>query len=263
MREKGSRIMKLVFVRHGDPDYERDCLTEAGVIEAKALYFRVRQWDMDRVFVSPLGRAQQTARLALGFGQLEELPEQLAWNGKDVPVSCREWLKEFDPKIKRPDRDGAISWDWLPADWRVVPEFFGRDAWMQNPVFAESGVPGEFGRVCDAMDALLAEEGYRRDGDLYRVMNENTRTLVFFCHFGLSAVLLSHLISAPPMVLWHGLAAAPTSVTVVRTEERRQGTASFRISCYGDTSHLYAAGVPVSSHARFTEVYSDPAGRHD
>ena len=29
--------MKLIFIRHGDPDYVRDGLTEKGRVEAKAL----------------------------------------------------------------------------------------------------------------------------------------------------------------------------------------------------------------------------------
>ena len=42
--------------------------------------------------------------------------------------------------------------------------------------------------------------------------------------------------------LWHHFVAAPSSVTSVITEERREGIALFRMRNYGDVSHLYAKG---------------------
>lgn len=92
---------------------------------------------------------------------------------------------------------------------------------------------------------------------------ENEDTLVFFCHFGLECVLVSHLLSVSPMVLWHGACAAPSSVTTFHTEERRQGIASFRMSSFGDISHLYANDEPPAFAARFCETYSNDKQRHD
>ena len=91
----------------------------------------------------------------------------------------------------------------------------------------------------------------------------NTDTLVFFCHFGLECVLLSHLMNVSPMILWHHTAAAPTSVTTVYTEERRKGIASFRVASFGDISHLYIAGQEPSFSARFCETYDNKDERHD
>ena len=65
------------------------------------------------------------------------------------------------------------------------------------------------------------------------------------------------------MVLWHGLCAAPSSVAVLNTEERRQGIASFRMSEYGDISHLYANDEPPAFAARFCERYENEEERHD
>ena len=57
--------MKLIFIRHGDPDYVHDTVTARGVKEAQALNKRVAQWNVDRFYCSPLGRARDTAALAL------------------------------------------------------------------------------------------------------------------------------------------------------------------------------------------------------
>ena len=43
---------------------------------------------------------------------------------------------------------------------------------------------------------------------------------------------------------------------VIRTEERRPGTAVFRAASLGDVSHLYAAGVEPSFAARFCDTLS-------
>ena len=68
---------------------------------------------------------------------------------------------------------------------------------------------------------------------------------------------MSHLLNVSPMILWHGFCAAPTSVTTVVTEERREGTASFRMLAFGDTSHLYAKGEEPAFAARFCEMYEE------
>lgn len=101
-----------------------------------------------------------------------------------------------------------------------------------------------------------------RDRSIVRRM-PNDDTIVLFCHFGLECVLLSHLLGISPMVLWHGLCAAPTSVTTLYTEERRPGIASFRMTAFGDTSHLYVADEPPAFAARFCECYDHTDERHD
>ena len=58
--------MRLLFVRHGDPDYKNDCLNEIGRREARALAALGPRIDWGTSFVSPLGRAQETAAIVLG-----------------------------------------------------------------------------------------------------------------------------------------------------------------------------------------------------
>lgn len=87
-------------------------------------------------------------------------------------------------------------------------------------------------------------------------------TIVLFCHFGVECVILGYLLGISPMVLWHGFCAAPTSVTTITTEERREGIASFRVNSFGDISHLYVAGEEPAFAARFCETF-DSKERHD
>lgn len=243
--------MKLVIIRHGDPDYENDSLTETGWQEARLVAERVAKMDVKDFYVSPLGRAQATASCTL-----EKMNR--------TATTC-EWLREFAPRIARPDAGGAmkLTWDWLPADWTKEPMYYSADTWADTEVMRAGNVKADYDWVCSNFDALLAEHGYLRENKYYRTVNPNTDTLVFFCHFGLKCVLLSHLMSVSPMILWHGLCSAPTGVTTVCTEERRDGIASFRASAFGDTSHLYAAGAEPSFSARFCECYKNEEERHD
>jgi probable phosphoglycerate mutase len=113
------------------------------------------------------------------------------------------------------------------------------------------------------LDELIATHGYVREGNLYRVEKRNRDTIALFCHFGLEAVLLSRLCNISPLPLWHNFVALPTSITTLYTEERREGTAVFRCTGFGDIGHLYAGGEEPSFSARFCETFDCETERHD
>lgn len=243
--------MQLLIIRHGDPDYSIDSLTEKGWREAEILSDRLSKLDIKEFYVSPLGRAKDTASLTLKKMNREAI---------ELP-----WLQEFfRADIARPDVEGrSIAWDWLPQDWTAEENFYDKKKWLDTPVMQDSTIAQEYRWVTEGLDTLLAEHGYIRSGNYYRVEKANTDRIVLFCHFGVECVLLSHLLGISPMVLWHGFCAAPTSVTTVNTEERRKGIASFRVSSFGDISHLYAADEPASFQARFCECYGKEGERVD
>lgn len=237
--------MRLLFIRHGDPDYERDTLTEKGRREADYLAERLSELDIAAFYISPMGRARDTAA------------PTLARMGREAETL--DWLREFTAPILRPDGAGErrIVWDWLPQDWTAVDGFYSPDRWYRHPILEEARVKEEYDRVTGGLDGLLARHGYVREGRLYRAERPNRDTVVLFCHFGVETVLLSHLLSVSPMPLWHGLCAAPSSVTTVVTEERREGIAAFRACAFGDISHLYIHGESPAFSARFCEMFGD------
>lgn len=242
--------MRLIIVRHGDPDYRKDSLTEKGWREAELVAERISRLDVKEFYVSPLGRAKDTASCTLR-------------KMNRTAVEC-DWLQEFTPRILRPDREepSPVCWDWLPADWTADLRYFDRDAWYETEIMREGRMRAAYRCVTENFDALLAAHGYVRDGAIYRAEKPNRDTLVFFCHFGLECVLLSHLMNVSPMILWHGICVAPTGVTTIYTEERREGKAAFRASGIGDISHLYTAGEEPAFSARFCETF-DSDERHD
>lgn len=243
--------MKIIIIRHGDPDYSIDSLTNTGQKEAELLSDRISRLNVKAFYVSPLGRAKDTAEYTLKK------------MGRTATV-C-DWLKEFPTPIKRPDKNGCLSvaWDWLPQDWCEKQEFYSRKDWFNVDIMADSKINEEYTKVITEFDNLLASHGYERCGNYYKANNANEDTIVLFCHFGVECVLLSHLLGVSPMVLWHGTCAAPTSVTTIVTEERRKGIAYFRMSAFGDISHLYAANEEPSFAARFCETFDNTSQRHD
>ena len=55
--------MRLIFIRHGEPDYEKDCLTELGHKQAAAAAQRLLSEGIDEIYSSPQGRAFQTLNI--------------------------------------------------------------------------------------------------------------------------------------------------------------------------------------------------------
>ena len=243
--------MKLLIVRHGDPDYAKDSLTEKGWWEARYLSERLIKQKIDEFYVSPLGRAKDTASFTLErLGQTAEV---------------KDWLQEFPARIEEPSRPGEqkIAWDWLPEDWTAEDRFYQADHWFEVDNMQKGNVKALYDQVASGLDEILARHGYERAGNYYRTEQGNTDTVALFCHFGVECVMLSHLLHISPMPLWHGACALPSSVTTLVTEERRKGIASFRMLSFGDLSHLYVHGERPAFAARFCEVYENENERHD
>ena len=257
--------MKIRFIRHGDPDYVNDTLTEKGRVEAALLAKAVPNMELGDCYMSPLGRAMDTAAYSL------------AATGKEAKVL--DWLREFPAKVDinsseflqraYPDtvkENGRfrerIVWDMVPGSWAEIPEYSHSTQWRESEVARHGDLVSVYDKVAEEFDRLLLKYGYEREGNHYRVVKENEQTITLFCHFGVTCVLLSRLWSVSPFVLWHTLALAPTSVTEVTTEEREKGIAFFRAARLGDISHLYAGGEEPSFACRFCETFGNTSQRH-
>lgn len=234
--------MKLILIRHGDPNYKIDSLTDKGWCEAKALAARLSKLEIKRFYCSPLGRARDTAGVTL---------RELGRNGEVL-----DFLREFEYQIKDP-RTGRPrgAWDLFPADWTEQKELFDKDSWWKAPLMMTgTEIKPRYDEVCQGMDGILSKHGYQRHGYLYQVVKGNTDTIAIFCHLGVMCIILSHLLHCAPTIFWQGSFVAPTSITMLETEEREKGIATFRMRCLGDTGHLYAAGECVSDSGFFEEV---------
>ena len=57
--------MKILIIRHADPDYSIDSLTAKGWIEAECLSEKLVKMKIDAFYTSTLGRAKDTASCTL------------------------------------------------------------------------------------------------------------------------------------------------------------------------------------------------------
>lgn len=238
--------MKLLIVRHGDPDYEHDSLTEKGVREAKLLAKRLSTLDNAEYYCSPYGRAQMTASFTL--------------KKNHATAKTLDWLREFSGTVLVDGKE-EICWDRLPSKWANEPIYYTKD-WYRGDLYALSNAKSEYDKVCAGFDELLDQHGYRHTGNTFEAHHPNADTVVLFCHFGVESVLLSLLFGISPIILWHNTCALTSSVTTLITEEREEGTAIFRMLGFSDISHLYAGHEPASFQARFCELFTNRDERH-
>ena len=242
--------MKLMIVRHGDPDYSIDGLTEKGKREAELLADRLCKENISAVYCSTLGRARRTAEPTL---------KRLGIEAEYCP-----WLREFSyAAIKDPTFEWKdCCWDMLPSYMETLTDIYSPTEWMNADFIKESDVYKEYLNVCAELDGMLARHGYRRNGYSYTAEKPNHDTIVLVCHFGLTGVLLSHLMNCSPYTIWQHTCTAPTAVTTLYTEEREEGIAHFRAASIGDVSHLYVANEPPAFAARFCECFTDDTRHH-
>ncbi len=236
--------MKILIIRHGDPDYSIDGLTEKGKREVELLADRLCKENITAVYCSTLGRARLTAEPTL---------QRLGITAEYCP-----WLREFSyvtAKVTYPRRE-TLCWDILPEYMNAHPLLYSPTAWRNDDTVSVEAVAA-YDEVCDAFDAVLAQHGYRRNGTQYAVEHANHDTLVFVCHYGLSGVLFSHLLNCSPYTVWQHMCTPPSAVSTFYTEERIEGIASLRCAGIGDVSHLYAGNEEAAFSARFCECFED------
>ena len=196
--------MQIYFVRHGHPDYANDCLTELGHKQAEAAAKRLMGCGIERIFSSTNGRAVQTAEYtarALGLDVTSyDFMREISWgsvDGEPILAKGHPWLLS--------DLFASEGRSLTDTDWRE------KDPFSNNKVVKCTET------VITGFDAWLEGLGYKREGEYYRVITENTdKTVAMFSHGGASAVAFSHMFGIPFPQMCGVLHIDFTGVTVVR-----------------------------------------------
>lgn len=249
--------MRIIFIRHAEPDYEHNTLTQRGFEEAALLANRVPHWKVDRFYSSPLARARLTAEPSLRImGRTAEI---------------LDWMQEFSYAVIDPTTGREqIPWDFMPQYWTNEPQFYDKDRFYRHPLLQSNP---DYERAVlqlrTGLDSLLAEYGYHRKDGYYEAEEEKTRgdddvTLVIFAHLGANLEAVGYLLGISPVVLQQTIYLAPTSLCILNTEKRQCGSipdnvpaiAMFRAQVLGDVSHLLQAGQPISESGSFARVFN-------
>ena len=237
--------MRILIIRHAEPDYEHNTLTEKGFREAEILSGRLGGLPIARVYSSPLRRAVLTA---------EPTARRL---GREIEVL--DWLQEFGGKILDEDGRERIPWNLPPRLWESRARLFDAHTWLQDELMRTADVPEAFARVEAGFMSLLESHGYHRSGMVFTCEENRDETIAIFCHFGLGMLLVSLLSGISPVLLWQSMFLPTSSVSAFVTEERVRGEVTFKCVQLGDTSHLFARGEPVSRSGLYRE-FADGEG---
>ena len=223
--------MLLYIIRHGEPNYELDILTERGKLQAESVGLRLKEAGINRVFTSPLGRARETAEPTCRMLGLE--------------ATVEEWAREVDEErlTSYPYNDNrSIS---------LVPSYIFReggdinlpyDAQCDSKVIKASKMHKALDRIETGGEEFLSRLGYKNEGGIYRITKPSEERVALFCHTVMARTWLSSLLHIPIHMMWSDFVYTFTGVTVINFQNYDTGFTSPRIMCYSDISHLYAHG---------------------
>ena len=226
--------MRIIFVRHGEPNYEKDCLTPLGKLQAQAAAERLAEEGISAVYSSPQGRARTTAEIAaarLGISPVQILPgmHEIAWgadDGTEMPHGGNPWSLADEMM-----REG---FDLTRSDWR------------NHPLFQNNRATSEAARVANETDAWLSQLGYTRKGPYYlcEQTHEAEKAVALFSHGGSSTAVLARLLNLPCPYLCATLHMPFTGITILRLDHKAGDCSLPRLELAGDGRHIHGLALP-------------------
>ena len=232
--------MLLYLIRHGDPIYDPDSITELGKRQAQALVPRLTPLGFDKIYVSPMIRARQTAEpTCKALNMIPEVKEFLSEEALFSQTCC-----------PLPTDDGTVRNRWMfhqhPTNYRTAESYHMTDNWHTLPAFKDCpAAKPAYDAFCRETDLFTKQLGFTRKGDRYEIGTVPFNRVAVFCHQGVGLTLLSHLLSIPPQVMWSSFDITHTGITVLDFKEYENGETLPICLCLSDTSHLFAAGLPL------------------
>ena len=209
--------MRIIFVRHGEPDYAHDCLTEMGRLQAVDAAERLRNEGIEEIFSSPQGRAAETAAATADLlkrpVQTLDYMRELHWgsiDGTSLPSDGHPW--------DLADLMAEEGWDLTNPGWR------------EHPYFRNNQVTANADLVAEKTDEWLRTLGYEREGAFYRCVRPDNRqkTVALFSHGGSSAAAIGHILNLPFPYACGLFHLEFTGITIIRLD-RNPG--SRRLPC--------------------------------
>lgn len=226
--------MLLYIIRHGDPIYETDSLTDRGRVQAEAVGKRMLAARIDRIYSSPMGRAKETAEPACRLLGLEKHIE--------------DWTHEIEDERLTPFPDGIMK-----SITRVQNTYYrenGNINLSYEDSYKAQGInQSNMRSAVDFIEsngrAFLEKLGYREENGVYRILRPNEERIALFCHAAFARAWLSVLLHIPIHIMWASFEYTHTGVTVIEFKNNENGVTAPRCLCYSDVSHLYSEGLDL------------------
>lgn len=224
--------MILYIIRHGEPDYSTGALTEKGWLQAEAVGKRMAELKVNKIFASPILRAQQTAEPACRLLGLEKVTE--------------EWSHEIGDERLTSFPDGEMK-----SISFVQNTYFRQNGNMDlsftNAYECDGIKQSEMKKAVDYIEKngneFLERLGYKEENGIYRIIRPNNDRVALFCHAAFARAWVSVLLHIPLHIMWAGFDYDYTGVTVIEFANNDNGITAPKCHHYADHSHLYAAGI--------------------
>ena len=209
-------------MRHGEPNYTLDCLTETGHVQAAAAAERLAGEGICEIYASSCGRARETAaytarKLNLPVTTLDYMRE-ISWGGPGIPHDGHPWTLG--------DRLLEQGFDFNAGDWR------------QHPWFRGNAATACYEEIAARFDALMAEHGYRHEGRRFLCRGGTDKTIALFSHGGSGACVLAHLLALPFPYVASVLPYDLTSIIILDFPAREGEYVFPRVELFNDCAHI-------------------------
>ena len=226
--------MLLYLVRHGDPIYVTDTLTERGHLQAEAVGKRIADSKINKIYSSPMGRAIQTAEPACKLLNLE--------------CNIENWSHEVESERLTPYPDGkmksvtALQNTVLRSNGNMDLSF---ERTLECTGLNQANMQPAIDRIVNGGRDFLCRLGYKEENGIYRILEPSNDRVALFCHAVMQRVWLSHLLHIPLHMMWASFAPTHTGVTVLEFKNNADGFTAPKCLCFSDMSHLYAQGLDM------------------
>ena len=175
-------IINIYFIRHGDPNYVLDSLTDLGKRQADKTGEYLSNIPFDVVYASSLGRAMETAsytakRLKLPIIKLDWAREDKAWEEISMYYESRKgnsWIFKEGPYLQR------------------MKELQDDPLWYKDSLFSpcvEQGIK----RVNKALDEWLLSLNivHDREKHTFKAIGDVKKNIALFAHGGFGSLFVS------------------------------------------------------------------------
>lgn len=223
--------MLLYIVRHGEPDYSTDTLTELGQSQAQAVSHRMAGSKIEEIYSSPMGRARQTAAPTAKL--------------LDLPVNIEPWAEELGKESQTPYPDGTMKNIFMVPTTLLASQensaITMEDSLTECPGLRENGFSSRFQFISAGVDSLIERHGYRRnDKGFYDAVEPNEKRIALFCHAGMTRVAVSHILNLPYQLIGSRFLAWFTGVTLIQFKHDAEvgEEVAPRLYSFGDIGHL-------------------------